>query len=157
MSWPSLEQRFWQSVSPCPNTGCWFWTGVAWKNYGVIYGEGKQWIATHVSLRLHGRPSSGDGAFACHHCDVRLCVNPDHLYWGDARTNIQDSYDRQRRVSPLAGRVGERSTGAKLTEVDVRDILASPLKSPALANQYGVAHSTIRRIRRRQIWGHVME
>lgn len=152
--WAPLEERFWQSVSPCPNTGCWFWTGAVWKNYGVIYGEDKYWVATHVSLRLHGRPAP-EGAICCHHCDIRLCVNPDHLYWGTQSDNVQDSYDRQRRISPLKGRGGERNTNVKLTEAEVRDILASPLKSPALANQYGVAHSTIRRIRRRETWGHL--
>lgn len=155
MMWPSLEHRFWRSVSPCPNTGCWFWTGAAWKNYGVIYGEGRYWVATHLSMRFADRPSPYEGAQACHHCDVRLCVNPDHLYWGDQSANVQDSYDRQRRISPLAGRIGERNTNVKLTEADVRDILSSPLKSPALANQYGVAHSTIRRIRTRKTWGHI--
>ncbi len=155
MSWAPLEQRFWQSVSPCPNTGCWLWDGAAWKNYGVIYGEGRYWVATHLSMRLHGRQPPDDEAFACHHCDVRLCVNPEHLYWGSAATNIQDSYDRRRRVSPLKGRVGDRSTNAKLTEADVRDILSSPLGSPELANQYGVAHSTIRRIRTRKTWEHI--
>ena len=151
----SLERRFWQAVSPCPNTGCWFWTGAAWKNYGVIYGEGRHRVATHVSLRLHGRPPPTEQAFACHHCDVRFCVNPDHLYWGDAGTNIQDSYDRKRRVSPLFGRVGERGTNAKLTEADVEEILTSALSSPKLAEIYGAAHSTIRRIIRRERWSHV--
>jgi hypothetical protein len=106
-------------------------------------------------MRLHGCPSPDDEAFCCHHCDVRLCVNPEHLYWGNAATNIQDSYDRRRRVSPLLGRVGERNANATLTEADVRDILSSPLGSPELANRYSVAHSTIRRIRRREIWGHI--
>lgn len=153
--WPTLEERFWQAVSPCPNTGCWFWTGPTWKNYGVIYGEGKPWVATHLSLRLHGRPIPMAGAYACHHCDIRFCVNPEHLYWGDAGTNIQDSYDRQRRVSPLLGRVGERNTNVKLTENDVRDILASSGGSQELANRYNVAHSTIRRIRRGETWKHI--
>ena len=34
--------------------------------------------------------------FACHTCDTPACVNIDHLYLGDAKTNMQDKVSRGR-------------------------------------------------------------
>ena len=35
-------------------------------------------------------------AYACHKCDNRLCIRPDHLYWGDAMTNNRDTVTARR-------------------------------------------------------------
>lgn len=35
----------------------------------------------------HGIP---DGVFVCHHCDVRNCIRPDHLFLRTASDNISD-------------------------------------------------------------------
>lgn len=38
----------------------------------------------------------------CHHCDVRDCVNPAHLYIGTAVDNARDKRERGRAVNILA-------------------------------------------------------
>lgn len=91
-----VECRFRKYVSPCPNTGCWLWDGTVQKGYGAFKALGTQ-KATHVALTLDGRPRPHPKAIACHHCDVPLCVNPDHLYWGDNSTNQKDAHRRGRR------------------------------------------------------------
>jgi hypothetical protein len=102
-----LEQRFWRFVSPEPNSGCWLWDGAAIgvkeRNniYGALKSRGRMLRASHLSLAIHGRPKPHPKAYACHHCDNGMCVNPDHLYWGDNSTNQKDAYRRNRR--PIAG------------------------------------------------------
>jgi hypothetical protein len=91
-----IEDRFWQRVSPEPNSGCWLWDGSLIKGYGQFKIKGRGYRATHISLMLHGRPRPSDDAFACHHCDVPACVNPDHLYWGSNSTNQRDAFERGR-------------------------------------------------------------
>jgi hypothetical protein len=100
--WPqqTLEERFWRHVSPEPNSGCWLWDGYENGNgYGTMRVQSGMMLATHVSLRLRGikRPK---GAMACHHCDVRACVNHEHLYWGSAASNAQDAVRRGRHFTP---------------------------------------------------------
>lgn len=99
-----LAESFWSRVSPCPNTGCWFWDGDAFmKGYARIIIDGKQTYATHTALALHGRPRPSVKAMACHHCDMPNCVNPDHLYWGTHKTNVQDAITRGRRPADPPG------------------------------------------------------
>jgi hypothetical protein len=51
---------------------------------------------------------------------------------------------------------GSRNFKAKLTEEDVMDILISESSQKYLAEKYGVSQSLISRIRRRQLWKHVV-
>ena len=63
-------------ISPEPNTGCWLWTGaINAKGYGRA-GRGE--MAHRRALRLAGR-SVPPGFEVDHRCNVRCCVNPDHL------------------------------------------------------------------------------
>ncbi len=49
-----------------------------------------------VATVTHGeRP---DGAYLCHLCDNKKCLNPDHLYWGTARSNAEDMWRNSRRT-----------------------------------------------------------
>jgi hypothetical protein len=44
---------------------------------------------------------------ACHvpPCKNYLCINPDHLYWGDSRTN---ELDKGRGIAPCISRAGSK-------------------------------------------------
>ena len=62
--------------------------------YGHLRVAGKTKLAHRVVMEeIHGDIS---GFFVCHHCDNPKCVNPEHLYLGDASTNAQDREDRGR-------------------------------------------------------------
>ena len=41
-----------------------------------------------------------DGLNVCHHCDVRSCINPDHLFLGTQAENMADMDAKKRRVTP---------------------------------------------------------
>lgn len=79
-------------------TGCWLWLGSR-----VTYGYGNAATPPGRTTLVHrflleetiGRVL-GPEEYACHTCDVPSCVNPDHLYAGNARTNRQDCCDRDR-------------------------------------------------------------
>lgn len=146
-----LAERFWSFVLPEPNSGCWLWTGNDGAGgYGVIC-YGKNMLATHVSLALAGRPKPSPTSVACHHCDVTLCVNPDHLYWGTMKQNTADMFRRGRGNKAK----GEASGKARLTAELVRYIRSSPKTQAALAEELGVHKATVEAVLYGKTWRHV--
>jgi HNH endonuclease len=110
----TLAQRFEQSYEPIPECGCWIWSGaITNQNYGRISigprGNSKQVCAHHVAWRLY-RGEIPHGLQVNHHCDVSLCVNPNHLYVGTQKQNMEDrdrrgrnAWDRGTRVRKTNG------------------------------------------------------
>ena len=90
----SLIDRFHEKYQVVPS-GCWMWTGATMsKGYGKVmittapkttYLEG----AHRLSWLLHNGPIP-EGKQVLHKCDVRSCVNPEHLFVGTNQDNIQD-------------------------------------------------------------------
>lgn len=74
---------------------CWIWQGTKAKNgYGVVKSNYKQLKAHRLALELIAGLDVPDDMLVCHTCDVKLCINPDHLYIGTAYDN---NWDRMRR------------------------------------------------------------
>lgn len=79
-------------TEPEPNTGCWLWAkGMSGEGYGVTRHPATQEICkAHrvvFDLLVGTIPK---GLLVCHRCDVKLCVNPDHLFLGTSQDNAQD-------------------------------------------------------------------
>jgi hypothetical protein len=87
--------RFWAHVERTET--CWLWVRGKVNRGG--YGVYSHRPAHQVAYELGVGPIPA-GAFICHHCDVKLCVRPDHLYAGDALTNRHDAINRGRAVLP---------------------------------------------------------
>lgn len=133
--------------------GCWIWTGPTDKDgYARMHKDGRQVRAHRVVLmRTLGRELR-PGMFACHSCDVRACVRPDHLWEGTHFENDEDA-----RVKGRMAR-GNRHYNAKLTEDDVRSIRVRHERGERqidLAAEFGVDQSAISFIVRRMRWRHV--
>lgn len=77
-------------------TECQLWTGqLTPGGYGVIRFEGKTYAAHRLAwMATHGPIPTGK--VICHHCDVRHCVNPDHLFLGTHGHNMRDLAHKHR-------------------------------------------------------------
>jgi hypothetical protein len=142
-------QRFLEHVNKTDT--CWLWTGCCHKKgYGQFKINGKTVKAHRWSYEQH-KGAIPEGLMMRHKCDVRNCVNPDHLEVGTNTDNMRDMVERGRHVPAMRG-VGT------LTEDDVREIRklhVQGLNGVQISMRYPVAFSTIYRILNGQYWAHV--
>lgn len=140
-----------QNHLPVPESGCWLWLG-SWDKhgYGKTPGTDGSRKAHRVYFQHHNGPIP-NGLSVCHRCDTPACVNPDHLFLGDAKTNAADMKAKGR------GRLakGEANTAAKLKEAQVISIFKDMRKSSAIASHYGVSKATVIGIQKGYLWTHL--
>lgn len=93
---------FFARTMPVTETGCAIWLGAVGTR--KHHGYGKAWDAllkkNVLAHRLAWELMKGqvpDGMLVLHKCDVRCCVNPDHLYIGTYADNVHDVDKRGRR------------------------------------------------------------
>lgn len=129
--------------------GCWLWiAGTRPNSKGVLYGrhcldDGGSEGAHRFSYRVHkGDPA---GLLVCHTCDTPLCVNPEHLFLGTHNDNMADMVAKGRSDKSRGAAKWGR---AKLTEFQAAIIRGSGLTQQDLAAAYGVAQTTVSRVRR---------
>lgn len=136
---------------PEPNSGCWIWAGcVNSDGYGAIGINGKAIGAHRVAYEQFVGPIA-KGMHVLHRCDVRPCVNPDHLYLGTHADNMGDREQRGRANHKR----GAEHPEAKLTEDQVRAIRVDPRLQRDIAASYGVSLALIGFIKTRRAWKHV--
>jgi hypothetical protein len=153
----TLDQRFHEKVHYEPMTGCWLWGGaIGDTGYGTLMEGGKgggRTVRAHVvAWRIHRGPVPV-GLYVCHKCDVRWCVNPDHLFVGTALDNNRDKMRKGR----CRTQVGSERRTAKLDDAAARDIVArygrrEPLRS--IARHYGIAMGTVTHLLTGRSWSH---
>jgi hypothetical protein len=144
------EERFWYYVNlPTEENGCMLWNGsVGSKGYGLIVWDGKQRYAHRVSFLLHNQRLDNN-LLIRHLCNNPLCVNPKHLAEGTHQDNSDDKVKANRQAK------GEKVGLSKLTEQQVKDILASSDNNLSLSILYGVSDGLISMIRNRKRWKHI--
>ena len=134
---------------------CWLWeSSIDSHGYGQIRFRQKNLLAHRVNYAIH----NGDipsGLCVLHRCDVRNCVNPNHLFLGTNADNVADKMAKGRLRMPDTR--GENNGFAKLSESDVLVIRASQCKQSDIAAEFKISQSTVSEIKRRVKWGHVPE
>jgi hypothetical protein len=130
---------------------CWLWQKRLDKyGYGRFsFGDPKKsWKVHRLAYTLYvGQIPNGKSVL--HHCDVRHCVKPDHLFTGTQTENITDMIEKRRQAW------GQKINTCKLIPNEVEHILEmARLGVPQrhLGVAYNVSHRTIGRIVNEESW-----
>lgn len=97
--------RFWAKVDIKKENECWLWTAsVNSKGYGSFAIEKKKTALAHKvswALAYNDGVLSSPKYHVMHSCDVRRCVNPNHLSLGTPNDNVRDAIKKGRAVNPI--------------------------------------------------------
>lgn len=145
----TLAERIeWWSM-PEPNSGCWLWLGTIHSKTG--YGgtsdkrTGRKILTAHrASWEAFNERPVPPGKVVRHKCDVKSCVNPDHLIIGTQRDNIIDAVKRDLHQH-------------KLTDEEVLEIYRDPRPGRRIAKDYKVTQANVWRIKNKKNWKHLLE
>lgn len=125
---------------------CLLWTGgVSASGYGVISINNRS-VNTHKASYLAHRGPIPAGYCVMHKCDVRTCINPDHLTLGTKGDNNTDRFRKGRN----ANRRGENNTQARLTDsqvVEIRELCAAGLSQRQIAERFGISQQHVSQIK----------
>ena len=153
--------RFFDKVKITDN--CWIWTAAKDRGgYGQFF-LNKTMVKPHRYSWEYFRRKIPDGLCVCHKCDNPPCVNPDHLFLGTMKDDIQDAIKKGRFHQNNQGfkkghdlNKGEKHYNAKLTKEQVKDIRRKyvPWKytQEKLAKEYNVSQSRISEILSNKYW-----
>lgn len=156
-----------------PNV-CWLWRGAPsvhgyWRLH-VGGRKGRRLLAHRLAFALAERLDPGE-LEVCHACDVRLCVNPAHLFLGTQAENIADAKAKGRmaagenhglRKHPERSAKGEGHGRHKLTTEEVLRMRAQhawPLPrgiQARIARAFGVSPTTVREVLTGENWKHLL-
>lgn len=153
-----LVERFWAKVRKAGPDECWIWQGsFSSRGYGMIWSPMRGGnVGAHVvawELTHGGGPSN---LWVCHRCDNPPCVNPSHLFVGTPRDNSIDMHQKGRAPDFR----GSKSGTAKLTEAQVLEILATPMKrgqQKFFARKFCVSTQAIWKVRSGKTWMHLSQ
>lgn len=156
------------NVAAVPFSGCHIWMRSCMANgYGQIGYQGRNEYAHRVAYALF-KGTIPNGMSVLHRCDVRCCVNPDHLFLGEAIDNVRDMMNKGRQRfhwkpgqasynKGKPGMRGERHPNAKLTAEQVGEIRRRYQQGQTqkqLAKAFNTSQPNVSSIIRNAIWSH---
>lgn len=92
-------ERFFRKVSICSSfpEECWMWVGGKDRaGYGVFKVSPGRVVSAHRFIFEFSKFAIPKTKCVCHRCDVPACVNPNHLWLGSLKGNIQDCIRKKR-------------------------------------------------------------
>jgi DNA-binding XRE family transcriptional regulator len=132
-------KKFWGRVKKCKD-GCWdIVAGRPPKRYGRVRIDGQLVQAHRFVWELTYGPIP-KGMKVCHDCDNPSCVNPEHLFLGTQKDNMQDAVRKGRMYQPKV-----KLTGAQVVEIRERYAIGG-ITQRELGEEFGVDRRTVTQV-----------
>lgn len=151
---PSPEVRLWSRINKNSPNGCWNWLGPkSYQGYGWCK-VGKErmahrgaWILTYGEIPK--------GKWVLHHCDNPSCVNPEHLFLGNALDNMLDKA-RKNRCNSVRGESHPASVLKTRDVFKIRKLFHSgQMTRRKISERFRVSYAHISSIISGKYWKHV--
>lgn len=142
-----LAERFWEKVEIGEIDECWEWQANKLpKGYGTFKDE---MLKINLAHRMAYFLKNGDfdrNLVICHSCDNPPCVNPNHLFLGTQKDNLEDSVQKGRFPK------GEKHHNSLISDEKKEYILkmiSEGKKLIEIANQLEIPYHTVTNIKYR--------
>lgn len=157
--WGPVWHALFDQRSAKTEAGCLLWSQyVDGLGYGRLGSRHTKQVKSHRASYELAKGEIPSGMVVMHTCDVRHCVNPDHLILGTQADNVADMVSKKRH-KPVAPRHGSQNPISVLDEDKAWEIRAliklGIWTQKQIADDYGVSPMTISRIANNKTWTHV--
>jgi DNA-binding XRE family transcriptional regulator len=131
------------------SNGCWLWKGIpSWDGYCQLQYNWRR-MQAHVAAYIAWYGEVPPGLIVMHTCDVRNCVNPEHLRLGTYKSNMEDAVHKGRMATK------EKNGNAKLNNEKVAEIKRlrnEGLSQPKIARIIGCSNQTVSNVVNNKYW-----
>ena len=147
----SIEERFIRKVDVRERDERWSWKGgLDTPGYGqfrigsvMVRAHRIAYFLRHKKLPTYNK--NGDKLFVCHHCDNKLCCNPDHLFLGTREDNFIDAHRKGLMKNASAKFYAEEIWLIRKLKVSIKGYSRTKYKYPTryIAKMFKTTHYTI--------------
>lgn len=137
------ELRILEKIEKDEISGCWNYTGCIQSNGYARISLNSRSMGAHRASYLIFRGEIPDGMDVCHKCDNRKCVNPDHLFIGTRKENMEDAVSKSRQAKSFMLPQTKLSYSDKIEIVTMVD---EGVAKKIIAEDFNIHVTTVRSI-----------
>lgn len=150
----SVDSRFWDKVNKGSVDDCWEYLGRL--NHDG-YGQFDHHNTASVAHRFSWELSFGkipDGIYVCHKCDNPSCVNPNHLFLGTQKDNMEDMVKKGRGADKRGRKNGKSVVNESIVR-EIRVLYSNGWSYQKIADNFGVSNGCVNHIINGRHWAWV--